>query len=846
MGQAAAAGKDMWHLRTFGGLGIERRNPAAAPSARRRPLALLALLAIAGERGLSREKIVALLWPESDEERGRNSLSQALAAVRRDLASDDLVVGTAELRLNPSVITSDVAEFEREVSSGALERAVAQYHGPFLDGVFVREAAEFERWADEHRRRLHDMYVDVLGRLARAADERGDREPAVKWWKRLAAAEPASAQAVSGLMRALAMTGDHAGAHRQYQLYERLMRQEFDVGPDPAVAALDASLFQTFTEVADRAVPVTGVAPVVEGVVAPAASILPRTLLNGRRHRYPRFAFMAGAAMLVVVSALLAWRPTRSSSLERRRIAVAPFEDLTRDTALAQVGRIAADWITQGIAQVESLDVVPSTAVSSALNDARPGSDVVRRLATVTHVGVVVTGIVVKSGDSLRVSATLVDARNNKPIRVIEQAGLASDPLVAITALRERVLGSLAMRDAMRGAALTGVAPKYAAYRAMMDGLTIVYRQISPAAFREALPLFRRAVQLDSDFAPALLSLSNAYRNTGQLDSAERVVAGMDRLRDKLSVADKLRVDLARAQFSGDYEAQLPLEHQYIARDSSPIWLFTTGGTAGCLLRPREAIGLYRAADSALTTIRFMPEVMQLSGAYHQAGDFGDELSTLERGRKLFPANRALAALELTAYAGLRRPSAALALADTLIAAISEADVSPARMIIFGGANEFTVHGDDATARLLARKITAWDAGYRGPSSLARDLAVGYAWLILGQLDSAGAHYQRAAQDSPTIANAGFLGLIAARKGDTLRARATADSLATLESAHPMGGRDNWRGVILGQLGEREQAVTLIRQSAHEGECMAPWHASELYRALRGYPPFDQLITPKG
>ena len=63
---------DMWHLRTFGGLALETDSGAAAVVPRRRPVALLAILAIAGARGLGREKISALLWPESDEEHVRD------------------------------------------------------------------------------------------------------------------------------------------------------------------------------------------------------------------------------------------------------------------------------------------------------------------------------------------------------------------------------------------------------------------------------------------------------------------------------------------------------------------------------------------------------------------------------------------------------------------------------------------------------------------------------------------------------------------------------------------------------------------------------------------------------
>ena len=856
MEQAAAGGGGIWRLRTFGGLSIEKSNPAATPSARRRPLVLLALLAIAGERGLSREKLVAFLWPESDEERGRNSLSQALAALRRDLASDDPVVGTTELRLNPAVITSDVAEFERDVSSGALERAVAQYQGPFLDGVFVREAADFERWADQHRRRLHDMFADALRRLACAADEHGDRERAVTWWKRLAVAEPTNAQAVSGLMRTLAMTGDRAGAHRQYQVYERLMQQEFGDGPEPAVAALHASLF---AESADRAIPVTGVAPSVEAVVVPAASLPPSASPKGGRQLSPRVAFMTGAAMLVVVMALLAWRPTHSPTLESRRIAVAPFRDLTNDTALAQVGRIAADWITQGISQIHSLDVVPSTAVSAALNDAGRGSDVVRRLATVTHADFVVTGSVVASGDSLLISATVIDARNNKPIRVIESvAGPASDPLIAISALRERLLGSLAGGDATRGVSLGSVAPRYDAYRAAVEGSNQAYGRND----REALPFFLRAVQLDSDFVGAHLSLAWTYANLGLLDSAERELASLDRLRDRLrarlSVTDELLVDAFRAEYSGDIEPALRLEEQYIARDSAPATLFQAGYSAKRLLRPKEAIALLRASDSAMIARGFAGQIATLSKAYHEAGDFGAELSTIERGRKLIPADRLDAGMELAAYAGLRRSTSALALADTLVAGISDSDVRPLLSTVVG-ALEFRTHGDDATAALLARRVTSWGAAHPAPPGRLRDVAIAYGWLILRQLDSAENHCRRAAQDSlvsasvswqtvPPLSVAGLLAVISARHGDTLRARATADSLAALESPRTAGLRDYWRAAILGQLGEREQAVTLLRQSMHEAqnESMDRWHYSEALRALHGYPPFDQLITPKG
>ena len=72
-------------LRTLGGVYVadEQGQPLTGAASQRRLLALLVVLAIAGERGLSRDKLIALLWPEAGEERARHSLTQALYAARQ-------------------------------------------------------------------------------------------------------------------------------------------------------------------------------------------------------------------------------------------------------------------------------------------------------------------------------------------------------------------------------------------------------------------------------------------------------------------------------------------------------------------------------------------------------------------------------------------------------------------------------------------------------------------------------------------------------------------------------------------------------------------------------------------
>ncbi|HEX3234114.1 MAG TPA: BTAD domain-containing putative transcriptional regulator [Gemmatimonadales bacterium] len=227
----------------MGRLHVSRAEGAVSGSAAQpRRLAVLALLASAGEQGLTREKLLAYLWAEADEERARRGLNQALYALRQDLGSDDIFLGTRHLRLNAELVSSDLAEFGQALAVGKLEDAAARYTGPFLDGFHLPGAPEFERWAEEERADLARNYAQSLGKLASRAESRGDWTEAVGWWRKLAAQDPLNATVALSLMRALAAAGDRAGALQHARIYEVLLQQELDSPPDREVVALAAEL----------------------------------------------------------------------------------------------------------------------------------------------------------------------------------------------------------------------------------------------------------------------------------------------------------------------------------------------------------------------------------------------------------------------------------------------------------------------------------------------------------------------------------------------------------------------------------------------------------------------------
>jgi len=221
----------MLRLETLGGLTVTQDGRHLTPP--RRQLAVLGLLAAAGERGIPRYKLIAWLWAESAAENARHALEQLVYSIRRQLPGV-LAPGPDPLRLDPAAATSDAGEFAAGLASGDLSGAVRLYRGPFLDGFFLKGAPEFERWVERERGRLAGEYERALRGLAERAARTGRHTEEIDYKRRLAQADPLAERTAADLVRALAAAGDWAGAAREARDYMARARDEL-----PGVAVRD-------------------------------------------------------------------------------------------------------------------------------------------------------------------------------------------------------------------------------------------------------------------------------------------------------------------------------------------------------------------------------------------------------------------------------------------------------------------------------------------------------------------------------------------------------------------------------------------------------------------------------
>ena len=402
-------------------------------------MAVLALLARAGERGMLRDKLQTLLWPDADADRASRTLAQALYALRKDLTAEGAIVGSKELRFDPALVGSDVTEFAAAMTRGDHARAVELYSGPFLDGFHFSGGDEFTRWMERERAVLAQDHARALESLARDALDTGDAAVSVGWWRRLAALEPLDARVTVGLMEALAASGDVPGAIKQARIYELLVEQELDLPPDREVMALadrmrrqpppvskpsravveTTSAANTIVVTADPATAVVTATIPNSAVPTPVTSPVAAepSLPNKQAIRRPRL--LAMAALGLVAGAVLATRAAMNRDGAKPDdfvavVAVGPIASYEADTVTRALAGPVADLLATSLARSPRLRVVSAARMAELMRRTRASGDTgtAALIAAAREAGateIVDGALYARPGGSLRLDLRRVD-----------------------------------------------------------------------------------------------------------------------------------------------------------------------------------------------------------------------------------------------------------------------------------------------------------------------------------------------------------------------------------------------------------------------------------------------------
>lgn len=535
-------------LRTFGSVYLTRDGDIlSGAAAQRRLLATLAVLAAAGERGMSRDKLLALFWSEGDPEKSRHALNQSLYHIKKALKAERILLSGADIRLNPSALSSDVGDFDTAIRAGRFEDAARLHEGPFMDGFYLSGDPEFEFWVATERARLGRSYADALTTLADRARAIDDLVAESRWLTRLADHDPLNGSVIARLVACLAAAGETSTALRRAAAYETRIRTELDLPPDESVVraiddvrrsrvATPAFASTSHVDVASSATaaPSSGETSISSDApsddrAAPeshAAGTAPTIVARPRiRARAWAFATLPIAVVVIGASVAASHLSRDKAALRQATIMVTPFGVSSNSPGAEDLRDGLLDLITARIAYVDTKRAADQSRVVAAWHAAGVPRDSASAVAMASRVGSqvdageAVVGSLSTTATGVSISASLVDVANAR----VKASARVDGSADSLPALADRLVSNLLLGEAgdhaILAASQTPMGPL--ALRGYIAGRGAYKR----GDYYTAMRAYSQALAQDPSFAPAGLGLAVAADRVNAAEQHDRAIA---------------------------------------------------------------------------------------------------------------------------------------------------------------------------------------------------------------------------------------------------------------------------------------------------------------------------------
>ena len=493
----------------------------------------------------------------------------------------------------------------------------------------------------------------------------------------------------------------------------------------------------------------------------------------------------------------------------------------------------------------------------------------IRSLGRETGAGTVVSGAYYRQADSIRFQVQISTASDGTVLRALDPvAGPISQPLVAVEALRQRVMAALATLFDSRlsfWARTAGQPPSYAAYQEFIQGLDRMVQWDS----RGAISHFRLAAREDTTFKLPLVFAAHEHMDLGEFATADSIAHAVERSPGPLSPLDRHYLTWVLAETRGDRQRALDTAREMaaLAPNSETLWLVAQCALA--LNRPHEM------AD-ALTTLGpdrglfrgWSVYWFYLAFAHHLMGDYRRELKDALEGRRRHPDELTVLAAEVRALAALGR---AADITERLTEAPSlppQPGWSPADIALLA-AFELAAHDHRTEAPAASLWAVRWLEGRPAAEggSVANRFRLAIAHYLSGDLPATrrlleGLVAERAVEGSDSaslrwfsaitgdmpdhLTFLGFLGVVTAREGKRADALRIDRELQTMSPRYRYGRHTMWRARINAVVGERDAAVALIQEAFAEGYPRGGvMHLYPSLASLRSDASFQELLRPK-
>jgi TolB-like protein len=569
---------------------------------------MLACLALAGPKGLTRSELCAMFWPDRPSAQARNSLRQGLAALRKLLATeaDSAIALHSDLdgaRLSAPPEAIDMATFYGGATAedrSAQIAAAKVWLGEPLAGMEVPEGVE--PFLSSHRRTLTEQALRLSERLSMAGgSDREALDAAQALAERLLAQVPSAEEAHRALMRVHLASGHPNAALRQFERCRQALRDELQTEPDADTRRLIE---------ADHS--------------SQLAEVVPEQSTPVRQGSHPSVVIM-------------------------------PFDNLG-DASDEYFADGVVEEITAALSRIRDFFVI---ARQSAFTFKGRFVDV-KEVGLELGVAYVIEGTVRRGGDRLRISVQLVDTATRNQLWSDRFEGETGEIFDFQDRIAAQVAGALkpAVRQAEIEAARRKPPKSLAAYDLVMRAFPKLWGQ-NAAAIDEAIPILLEAVRIDPSYgrAQALLAWCHAIKipYLWTTDPARESTLALSAVDATSGLIDDDPTALtavgAATGFCGDQDAASSFIARALLLDPNNAWGWSRWGWVGiyrgqpdlALERFQKAMTLSPLDPFGFNTRMGMAGALAFAGRFQEAATIAKDVAN--RHPNVTWAQRTLASL---------------------------------------------------------------------------------------------------------------------------------------------------------------------------------------------------------
>jgi eukaryotic-like serine/threonine-protein kinase len=307
---------------------------------------------------------------------------------------------------------------------------------------------------------------------------------------------------------------------------------------------------------------------------------------------------------------------TSLSDRERKSVAILPFKNVGNDREIDFYQFSLADAVITELARVRSLVVRPSSVIVKYQNKTVDPAEAGREL----RVDAILTATFLRAGDRLRVTAQLLDVDTSEILWSESIDAEATDVIGVQDTIVQRIVEGLRLElspdekvQLAKGATTDAAASEE--YMRGRDCLaTFIYHTIQPEQLDASIEHFRRAIEIDPNFALAYSALGSAYVN--------RVLKGLGQAGDHEKAQKVFRKALA-------------LDPKLLEARRHMVFIYLTDGQKQ---KARAEIDLLRQEYPNDSGVQFVRGVVA-----RLDGDYDTALRSFDRMVKLNPEERVLA-----------------------------------------------------------------------------------------------------------------------------------------------------------------------------------------------------------